>query len=264
MPNSSTSIVVLEAPPQSIRANPVDPMTEKMLIRLLLPESVHGHPRDAVAFARIYYHWLGMSEILRWISPIGWEHPRLCPKKYPHGEKKYALAFGKLWITVWEALHQGTDRKEAMFSFEQMSREIGGILEPWGWGEAPGAVGQRTVARVGRKKGEKPETFIRRASGALRRGENPYLEGTYSYEFVRALKEHQSPQNRASLMAVADALTGIAKVMTGAKVMSNDTRYKKLKGSKHCLTWAVDRRVFYRSVEIEHYLVGTMSRLLGG
>jgi hypothetical protein len=254
------SVIIDPEAPGFIRPNPENSFTNKIFLRLLLPEAYLGWPQDDFTFGWLFHHWCGMSEILRYIGANHWRHPQLCPDRYPQGTKTLATAIGVLWKVVWKAVHRWSDSVDALFTFESLTREAGGLLSPGSFGLEEGP--HIRIARMDRQISDKANAYISRASGALRRGENPYLVGSISHVFIQFLLTEPSQEKSEVRRAIADAITGVSKALTGSSTISDGVRYKKLAQSKPITKWFEDRHDFYLIVDAELQVFGMPNSLL--
>jgi hypothetical protein len=212
---------------------------------------------SASALAIPIYQWLATSELIKYCAKKQWHHPVICPKKYPRGLNKPAIALGELWKAVWELLHYWSTPGQTLIVFEELTREIGGLLIPYAWkaddaGGAPQVCDSWHVARHDRRYQERHDRYIRRAAALIRERQNPYAEDSKSYWFIQWLIKQDTEQTNAQLNKVADALTNVAKAWQGTTAINRNLRFKSSEGKgKLLLDWRDSRLALWGEVS-EH------------
>jgi hypothetical protein len=251
---------IVFVPPQSIRPNPDNIDVERLLARLLVPE-LTGHRPWEMDQAEMYgaiCRWLATSELLKFCASAQWHHPAICPKKYPRGWKKSAEALGKLWIKVWQICHRWFDSADALWVFEAMTREYGGLLTPYSWHPDPNVEivsvvlvegdyvphepGARRAARPNRKKGDTPERYINQAGTAIRRWQNPYLPDTMSFALIRKLISVNTPETKIQLNDLAAAIKTISLLWKNGPAVGGGLRYNLIEKQVNSYDWPTQRK----------------------
>jgi hypothetical protein len=268
LPEDQKSSIVF-VPPQSIRPNPDNSELQLLLATLLVPELSGNSAFDEAGRYESIYRWLATSELLKFCASEQWHHPAICPKKYPRGWKKSAEALGRLWIKVWQICHRWFDSADALWAFEEMSREYGGLLTPYSWYPDPDVInipvvslsgdkdvnvlmrsGARRAARTARETGDTPERYINKAATLLRRGENPYLPGTESYDLINRLVHGRTTEKSIQLTEIADAIKEVALVLGNGPSLGGGLRFKPIKKKSNSFDWPAQRNELLAQIKL--------------